>query len=71
MPFSTVFQSHQDDCWVIMKDCVQCNLVYGWRDYRLERGSKPGQLDQKISSQPTKLQRSFSIWRIDYSGKSD
>ena len=30
-PFSTVFQSYQDDGWVIMKDCVQWNLVYGWK----------------------------------------
>ena len=38
-PFSTVFQSYQEDGWVIMKDCVQWNLVYGWKDYRL-KGSR-------------------------------
>ena len=28
-PFSTVFQSYQDDVWMIIKGCVQWNLVYG------------------------------------------
>ena len=27
--FSTVFQSYQDDDWMIMKGCVQWNSVYG------------------------------------------
>ena len=27
--FSTVFQSYQDDVWMIMKGCVQWNSVYG------------------------------------------
>ena len=27
--FLTVFQSHQDDVWMIMKGCVQWNSVYG------------------------------------------
>ena len=43
--FSTVFQSYQDDGSMIMKRFVQWNLVYGWKDYRLERGSNPGPLD--------------------------
>ena len=30
--FSTVFQSYQDDGWVIMKGCVQWNPVYVWED---------------------------------------
>ena len=31
--FSTVFQSYQDDVWMIMKGCVQWNSVYGWEDF--------------------------------------
>ena len=27
--FFTVFQSYQDNVWMIMKGCVQCNSVYG------------------------------------------
>ena len=29
-----------------MKDCVQWKTVYGWKDFRLKRGSKLGPLDQ-------------------------
>ena len=45
-PFLTVFQLYQDDVWVIMKGYVQWNLVFGWKDYRIELGSNPGPLDQ-------------------------
>ena len=31
--FLTVFQSYQDDVWLIMKGCVQRNSVYGWEDF--------------------------------------
>ena len=31
--FLTVFQSYQDDVWMIMKGCVQWNSVYGWEDF--------------------------------------
>ena len=31
--FLTVFQSYQDDVWMIMKGCVQLNSVYGWEDF--------------------------------------
>ena len=44
--FSTVFQLYQDNDRMIMTGCVQWNLVYGWKDSRLERGSNPGPLDQ-------------------------
>ena len=27
--FLTVFQSYQDDVWMIMRGCVQWNSVYG------------------------------------------
>ena len=27
--YLTVFQSYQNDVWMIMKDCVQWNSVYG------------------------------------------
>ena len=30
MFFSTVFQSYQDDGWVIMNGCVEWNPVYGY-----------------------------------------
>ena len=32
----TVFQSYRDDCWVIIKGCVQWNPVYGWKGFRLQ-----------------------------------
>ena len=35
--FSTVFQSYQDDGWMIMKGCVQWSLVYGWEDFASSR----------------------------------
>ena len=41
-PFSTVFQSYQDNGWVIIKGCVPWNLVYGWEIFRLKRDSNPG-----------------------------
>ena len=44
--FKTVFQSYQDDGLIIMKCCVQNNFVYGWKDFRLDRGSNPGPPDQ-------------------------
>ena len=50
MSFSTVFQSYQDHGWVIMKGCMQWNLVYGWNEYHLKWGSDPGLLDQLTSS---------------------
>ena len=31
--FLTVFQSYQDDVWMMMKGCVQWNSVYGWEDF--------------------------------------
>ena len=63
--FSTVFQLYQDDYWVIMKDCVQWNLVYSWEDSRLERGSNPGRLDQLTSVLPTELPGSSGEARIN------
>ena len=41
-PFLTVFQSYQDDGWVIMKDCVQHNSVYDLKDLLPQVGSKLG-----------------------------
>ena len=35
--FSTVFQSYQDDGWMIMEGCVQWSLVYGWEDFASSR----------------------------------
>ena len=31
--FSTVFQSYQDNGWMIIKGYVQWNLVYGLEDF--------------------------------------
>ena len=31
--FSTVFQSYQDNWWMIMKSCVQWNPTYGCEDF--------------------------------------
>ena len=43
--FSAEFESYQDDGKIIMKGCVQWNLVYGRRDVRLKRDSNPRSLD--------------------------
>ena len=53
--FSTVFQSYQDDRWMIMKRCVQWKPVYGWKDFFFKRVSNQGPLDQQASSLPTEL----------------
>ena len=29
--FTSIFQSYQNDGWVIMKGCVQWHIVYGWK----------------------------------------
>ena len=34
MSFSTIFQSYQDDEWMIMKGCVHWNPGYHWKDPR-------------------------------------
>ena len=43
--FSTVFQSYQDDGWMIMKGCEQWNC----KDPRLKWGSNLGPSDQQAS----------------------
>ena len=40
-PFSTVFPSYSSDGRMIMKGCVEWNLVYGWKNFCLEPGSNP------------------------------
>ena len=42
--FSTVFRSYQVDGMVIMKDCVQWNLIYSCKNFRHQLGSNPGPL---------------------------
>ena len=32
-PFLIVFQSYQDDVWMIMKGCAQWNSIYVWEDF--------------------------------------
>ena len=44
--FLTVFQSYEENVRVIMKGCMQWNLVYSWKDFCLKQGSNPGPLDQ-------------------------
>ena len=46
MFFLTVFQSYQADVKVVMKGCVQWNLIYLWKDFPLKQGSNPRPLDQ-------------------------
>ena len=41
MSSSTVFQSYQDDGWVIMKGCEQWNLIYSWKDFCHKQGLNP------------------------------
>ena len=43
--FSTVFQSYQDNGWMIMKGCVQWNLIFSQKDFRLKLGLNMGLLD--------------------------
>ena len=40
--YSTVFQSFQDDGWVIMKDCEQWNPVCNSKDLLPKVGLQPG-----------------------------
>ena len=48
--FLIVFQSYQDDGWVLMNGCVQWNLVCGWTEFHLQQDLKPGPLDQQAST---------------------
>ena len=41
--FLSVFQSYQDDVWMVMKGCVQWSSVYGGEDFA---SSEHGTLDQ-------------------------
>ena len=43
-PFLTVFMSYEDDGRLITKGCVQWNLDYDWKGFRLKCGSNPGPL---------------------------
>ena len=42
--FLTVFESYQDDWKVIMRGCVQWNLVYSWK--KNPSIANPGLVDQ-------------------------
>ena len=56
--FSTAFRSYQDDGRMILKGCVQWNLVNDGKDPRLTRGLNSGPLDpQYASAYPTELLR--------------
>ena len=45
-----IFQPYQDDERVIVKGCVQWNLVYDWKDFLLQRVTNPRPLDQQASA---------------------
>ena len=61
--FSTVFQLYQEDERLIMKVCVQGNLVYGWKDLRLMQGSNPGPFTRIKFICPGKFdKKSLSVW---------
>ena len=49
--FLTVFQSYQDDVWMIMKGCVQWNSVYGWEDFTSseDRTRSPRSVGQRLT----------------------
>ena len=47
--FST-FQSYQDIGRVIMKDCVQCNSIYGQKNFCLSQELNPDPIDQQAST---------------------
>ena len=57
----TVFQSYQDNGWVIMIGCMQWNPVYNGKVPSLEWGSNLGLLDQQASAYPTEL-TGLQIW---------
>ena len=48
-PFSTVFQSYQDDEQMIMKGCVQWNPIWDSKDLCLIKTLNLGLLDKKAS----------------------
>ena len=60
MSFSAVLQSYHGDEKVLMKGYVQCNAVYCWKNFRLQRGSNPGPLDQMAGGKPTELAGLYS-----------
>ena len=66
------FQSYQDDDWVIMKDCVQWNLVFGWKDFFLKRGSNAGSVGQRstywATGAPGHLKLEFLNFRWKWNG---
>ena len=43
-------QSYQDDVWMMMKGCVQWNLVYARKDFHLNRDLNLGPLDKLASA---------------------
>ena len=49
--FLTVFQTYQDDVWMIMKGCVQGNSVYGWEDFTSseDRTRPAGTVGQRLT----------------------
>ena len=60
MYFSAVFQSYQDDGWMIMKYCVHWNLRVRLRRIRLQLGSNSGLL--VWISRPALDPLSYRVW---------
>ena len=52
LPFATVFQSYQDDGWVIMKGCEQ------WNPFTFEKilVSREDRIRNRLISRPSELQ---------------
>ena len=62
--FSTVFQSYQDDGWMLMKGCVQ------WNPFRIEAGLEFGTV--KISMPALKpMSYRGSFLPLNMAGKCD
>ena len=66
--FLTVFQSYQDDVWMIMKGCVQWNSIYGWKDFTSskDRTRSARSVGQCLTHWATRTlrtgKRSWEIW---------
>ena len=61
---SIVFHSYQDDGLMIVKGSVQWNLVYGWKVFRLKRGSKPKiarSVGQRLTYLATGASKDFDV----------
>ena len=62
MSFSTIFQSYQDDGWMIMKGV--CNgAPFTVEKISVKRGLNPGPLDSRLALNPLSYRGSCSPWK--------